>query len=155
MAIFSEDVTYQGQEFTNLFQSIFPDAEIKYEDGEIIGIAPVFGRNVVAKWIAGMNRKKAGDPKQEKNCYVVIDFFHLDNKGTEDNPDYVGNISQSGMISGSIEFMKLIIRFVKCLKKLGIQILFDAVGDSRALSYSTILQKVGVLVLNKCGLHIL
>jgi hypothetical protein len=42
-----------------------------------------------------------------------------------------------------MEFTKVMLKFTKGLKNLGIHILFDAVGPDRSLSYASLLQKMG------------
>jgi len=138
-----EDVTNQRDAFTQLFQSTFPNAKISADGNQIKAVAPLAGRNVVALWVPGMDRKRAGDPQTENNSYIKLDFFHLDNKGTEDDPDYVGQISQGQMTPNTIDFTKVLLRFTKGIKNLGIHILFDAVGPDRSLSYASLLQKMG------------
>jgi hypothetical protein len=57
-----EDVTNQRDAFTQLFQSTFPNAQISPEGNQIKATAPLAGRNVVAFWVPGMDRKRAGNP---------------------------------------------------------------------------------------------
>lgn len=143
---FNEDVTNQRDAFIQLFQSTFPNAQIAQEGNQTKASAPFAGRNVVAFWVPGMDRKKAGNPQSETNSYIKLDFFHLQNQGTEDDPDYVGNISQGQMTPNTIEFTKTLMRFAKGIKNLGIHILFDAVGPDRSLSYASLLQKIGFIL---------
>lgn len=139
-----EDVRNQKESFINLFRSVFgEESTFQASEGGIKAIAPFAGRNIVATWIPGMNRRKAGDESQENDSYIKLDFFHLSNQGDEENPDYVGNIKQAGISPNTMDFTRGMLRFVKGLKNLGIHIFFDAVGMDRASSYATLLQKAG------------
>lgn len=127
-----------------MFRSLFGEESTFQSTGDgLKAVAPFAGRNIVATWVPGMNRKRAGDELQEKESYIKLDFFHLNNQGDEENPDYVGNIKQGGISPNTMDFTKGMLRFIKGLKNLGIHIFFDAVGMDRASAYASLLLKVG------------
>ena len=132
--------TNQKAAFVQLFQRIFPDAQISQQPSHVKAIVTVTDRNIVCDWYAGLNPRKSGDENQEHESHVKIDFFHT--KETEAG-DYVGGLSKSGMQPNALTFMRSLIPLVKGLKLAGIHISFDAVGMDRADSYAEMLKKFG------------
>lgn len=140
-----EDVRQQKQGFVQLFRSVFgAEAQITEQPNMVKAIAAAAGRNIVAYWIPGTNHKAVGDENTETESFVKLDFFHLANQGTEDEPDYVGKINTGGNIAPqTMSFVRALMPLVKGLKQLDIHIWFDAVGQDRADSYAQIMQKYG------------
>lgn len=141
-----EDVRQQKAGFTQLFRSMFPNAEVAEEPNHVKAVAPnIAGRNLVVHWYPGTNHRRPGDETQEQDSFVKIDFFHSQAVGTTDqgDPDYMGGIRKDGITPNTMEFTKTLMKFVRGLKGLGLHIMFDAVGMDRADSYAEILKKMG------------
>lgn len=141
--VFQEDlqgVVSQKAGFVQLFQSLFPGAQITEQPSHVKAIANVADRNIVCDWYPGLNYRKPGDENQESESFVKIDFFHTQ---ITDKDDYVGSLSKTGMQPNSMSFIRSLLPLVKGLKGLGIHIMFDAVGMDRADSYAELLKKYG------------